>query len=193
MKLHTLLLLASASLAFAQSQDSESMKGKVSERIVEGYKENPAAAQAAADAQAQKEKNKAKAAAASAASESTKTDPKTGEKIEMLPALQVEATKLPPATKTIIESRQKIQAMDEQIRREKENTHSSDTDRALNADKMSVMGNLSAKGRTEDAKRRIQELELKQEIAATNVDPRAEEENKKLLKMLDDLEYQKKH
>jgi hypothetical protein len=171
---------------YAQEKESEAMKDKMSSLIKEDSKE--AASKTAAAKQAGKAPLAAKAEAPAAKPVAADKD-----KPVDLPELKVEASKLPAATPSIVEAHAKMRETQDTIDREKEHTIQTDTDKALNGDKISVMGPLSSKARADDAKRRIEENEVKQSVAACVADPDSEEENKKLLKMLEDLEYQKKH
>lgn len=114
---------------------------------------------------------------------------KAKEKVVSLPALTVKGRK---ETATTWEAKKQIYEMDQKIESEKERTVATNLDNILNDESISIMGSADAKAREGDAKRRIHELEVKQSVAACATDPAREEENKKLLKMLQDLEYQKK-
>jgi len=177
----SLLSLAIALPLYAQEKESEGMKDKMSTLIKEDSKG------------AAKNGKAAQAPAKTATTESKVSSDKDKDKPVDLPELKVEASKLPAATPAIVEARAKMRETQETIDREKERTIKTDTDKALNGDKISVLGPLSSKARADDAKRRIEENEVKQSVAACVADPDSDEENKKLLKMLEDLEYQKKH
>jgi len=168
------------------AQESEGMKDKMSTLIKEDSKE------AASKAAPSKQQAVPVTAKVNAPEVKVSTQ-KDKEKPVDLPELKVEASKLPAATPSIVEAHAKIRETQETIDREKPHTIETDTDRALNGDKISVLGPLSSKARADDAKRRIEENEVKQSVAACVADPDSDEENKKLLKMLQDLEYQKKH
>jgi len=186
MNFRTLSLLSLLVALPLHAQESEGMKDKMSTLIKEDSKE------AASKAVPAKEQP-APAAAKAAAPEAKVAAGKDKDKPVDLPELKVEASKLPAATPSIVEAHAKIRETQETIDREKPHTIETDTDRALNGDKISVLGPLSSKARADDAKRRIEENEVKQSVAACVADPDSEEENKKLLKLLQDLEYQKKH
>lgn len=133
-------------------------------------------------------------AAPSSKEEASKTaqasNPKDGKVVD-LPQLRVEGRKVPRETLTTYEAKVTVVEYDKKIEREMKHTTPSNLDNKLNPDTYSVLGNRSAAINAEEAKLRVQEMEVKQSIAAVATDPTNDEENKKLLEMLKDLEYRK--
>lgn len=108
-----------------------------------------------------------------------------------LPKYQVKARPFAKESPATYDARKQRKANDKQIAREEQATHATNEDKLLNNKKTSIMGGLTAQARANDARVRIQQLEVKNEVLGTIVDPKADKENKELLDELNDLEVAK--
>jgi len=171
-----ILLTASSALA----ADNEQMREKISALLRENAKDaskTPPAAPIRSEEQDKKDK---------AAKEKAKDD-----KVVALPQLQVVGKRVPEQTETTKEAKIMVQELDKKIEKEKKNTVPTSTDKLLNSGTISKLGDRSATEAAVAAKDNVHEMEVKQSVAAVAVDPNSEEENKKLMEMLKDLEYKK--
>jgi hypothetical protein len=167
-----------SSLLFAEE---ENMRARLGEMLKE-------------DTQKARETEKTKMATAKSADPAGQVataEKKKDDKVVTLPGVQVKGRKIPAETETTYEAKLTVIKIDKEIEREKKNTQPTNLDTKLNPDNTSYLGNRSAAISAEEAKQRIHDLEVKQSVAAVAAAPGSEEENKKLLDMLKDLEYQK--
>jgi len=204
----TLSLLASSLLSFAAEPGTPSdttqapaapapelSRERISARIIEAYNQNPDQKMMVPKTGEQSitqlvtPTKKLEAPDSSDAAKAKAELKKSAEPVVGLAPVTVQGRK---ETETTWEAKRLIHDYEKQIEAEKARTEATSIDEALNNPKLSIMGEGDAKARENDAKRRIHELEVKESVAAVATDPKSEEENKKLLKMLQDLEYQKK-
>lgn len=174
------------------TKSTPSTRDRISARIIEAYKEDPnrpMMVPKTGDKSITDLQPVHTPPPAPDSSESAKLKAEAKDKIVDLPAVTVKGSK---ETESTWEAKRLIAEADKKIEAEKERTKATDLDKVLNNSTLSVMGEADAKAREGDAKRRIHELEVKQAVAACATDPKQEEENKKLLKLLQDLEYQKR-
>ena len=184
--LPSLLLLATA--ACSAGEDTEASRDKLSTRIMEAYKESPER-QMMVPKTGDKSITELKKPSTPLVAPDNSESAKEKSQVVDLPAVTVQSRK---ETETTWEAKKTVVELDKKIENEKQRTVPTEADEILNGKKLSIMGAADAEGRATDAKRRVHELEVKQSVAAVATDPSREEENKKLLKMLQDLEYQKR-
>ena len=170
------------------AEESEASRDKLSARIMEAYKEAPER-QMMVPKTGDKSISELQSPKAPLVAPDSSESAKDSQQVVNMPAVTVQSRK---ETETTWEAKKQVVEFDQKIQREKEHTVPTETDKLLNSKTISVMGGLDADARAGDAKRRVHELEVKQSVAACATNPASEEENKKLLKMLEDLEYQKR-
>lgn len=179
MKTASYLVLAvlTAHFAFAEGEDMRSKIGSVLRDDAKAYtKKEQTEPQANADAKDAKDQAA-----------------KPAEKAVTMPRYKVQARPFAKESEATVDAKVKVKGYDKQIAREEAASKTTEQDAILNNKKTSIMGPLSAGARSQDAKNRVRELEIKKEVAGTIVDPSDDKENKELLDELNDLEYQKKY
>lgn len=176
----SVLVLSSLCLAVSGAE-SDSVKSKIGAVIREDAKEGKLTV---VELPKKKSEEKAEAEAKKAA------DKPKDEKVVAMPQVRVEG-RFPRETETTYEAKKLVDKYDKQIEREKEKTSPTEVDKTLNNNKISYLGERSAAASADNAKANVREMEMKQSIAAMAVDPATEAENKKLMEMLQELEYKK--
>lgn len=176
MKSASILILALASTCLLRAQ-SDNMRSEIGSMLRQDAK-----AYAKAQADKKPETKPAKPAQKPAA---------PADKAMELPKYQVKARPFAKESPATFDARKLRKANDKQIAREEKATHATDEDKLLNNKKTSIMGGLTAQARADDARVRIQQLQVKNEVLGTIVDPKDDKENKELLDELNDLEVAK--
>lgn len=176
-------LLLGVSYAYAES---ESMKDKLNVLIKEDAKDPN---KKIVESPKKKDAEELQARKKAVEEKAKNAEEKAKDKVVAMPQLKVEGKK---ETETTYEAKKIVEKLDKQIEREKKNTVATEADKALNNSSISYLGDRSAAASADQAKLRVREMEMKESVAAIAVDPNDEKENKELLKMLQDLEYQKR-
>lgn len=186
------LLLASAAFAADEAPPAEkktSMKDIVKARMLEDAKKAAAAAPAKAPGKAEPPAAEgplaATAPAAPAASAAQAAPPKAApEPATVLPKVEVRRERI-----TILD--QQIAKQEQDIAREKQNTKTTEMDRALNdprvAKKLSILGGESAQHRATIASERVNLMEAEKDILEAMKLARTKAEKAELQKQLDEI------